>query len=374
MTRIVGAILVAFAIAAGASCDGTEDTAATTGAPPTAPASTSTTARPATTSTPTPPTATTVPVATTTSATPPTVPPATATTPTTATPPTSEPAPACDRADAIRLLDDALELARLAPGTAWTDDTAGVAFDARTDTAEVWASLQGFDCGLRLAQRTDAGAERLALAAWNDRRDALVIQATDAPTEPYAADAVFQLFIEQPYGEFLTDREVWAATMSGGESIVLAAHDTSIGWAAKSWQAEVPPFEDLPVTLDAERYGIDVLRAAGARNVSVAEPNPAGWDVGSLQLHTPWVLTAFAAVGVADTFDPSVPIVADGDTTFHEVAGVEVRVTTGEELPGIVLHEAGWRCDGHSWRLMSGDGSPAEILEFAGEIIRTACA
>jgi hypothetical protein len=91
-------------------------------------------------------------------------------------------------------------------------------------------------------------------------------------------------------------------------------------------------------------------------------------------MHTPWALPAFAGVGATETFDPMVPIVADGITTFHDVAGVEVRLTTGDELPGIVLHEAGWQCDGHSWRLMSGNGSPAEILEFATLIIETVCA
>ena len=133
-----------------------------------------------------------------------------------------------------------------------------------------------------------------------------------------------------------------------------------------------PGLEDLPVLFDVERYGIDTLRAAGARNVSLAETNP-GPNLGSLQLHTPWALTAFAGIGTTDSFDPSVPIVADGATTFHDVDGVTVRLTTGDELPGIVLHEGGWNCDGHSWRLMSGLGTPAEILEFATEIIRTAC-
>ena len=84
------------------------------------------------------------------------------------------------------------------------------------------------------------------------------------------------------------------------------------GLTAKAWQSEVPPFEDLPVTLESERYAIDALVAVGARIVSVAEPAPPGSPIGSIQFHTRMALSAFAMVGSADSFDPMVPIVADG--------------------------------------------------------------
>ena len=75
---------------------------------------------------------------------------------------------------------------------------------------------------------------KLELIAWNDVRHAFVVQATDAPTTPYAPTVVFQLFLEQPYGEWLVDQFVWAATMDGGESIIVGTHDASVALAAKS--------------------------------------------------------------------------------------------------------------------------------------------
>jgi hypothetical protein len=353
-----------------AACSGNPDAAPTTPAPATTSTTvSSTTSTPSTTSaTSTTSTTSNAPTPTTTDG------PAASSTSTTSSSTTSVvPAPVCDRAQAIAILDDTVESARLSPAGPWTDDTLGVVFDERTDTGEEYARLQGYDCGLRVAQRTDDGVERLALIAWNDRRHALVVQATAAPATPYGTDALFQLYIEQPYGEFIVDQFVWAATMAGGESIVVGSRDTSIALAAKSWQADVPPFDDLPVALDAERYGIDTLVAAGGRNVAVAEPAPVGWEIGSLMLATPWALPAFVAVGPAALLDPMVPIVADGDTTFHQIGNVTVRVTSGDELPGIVLHEAGWTCDDHAWRLMSGWGSPEEILEFATQVVTTAC-
>jgi hypothetical protein len=293
----------------------------------------------------------------------------TSTTSTTTT--TVAPEPDCDRDVAIDILDDTIALARLAAGDDWTEQTTGAAFDDRTNPADEFAARLAYDCALRLTQRVADGGERLALIAWNDRRHATVIQATDAPSESFRPDARFQLFIEQPFGEFLVDQFVWAATMEGGESIVLGTDDYSIAITAKSWQSAVPRFEDLPVTLDAERFAIDTLRAAGARNVSVAEPAPFGYPIGAIQFNTPWALNGFAAIGPVDSFDPMVPIVADGETTFHDVDGVEVRLTTGLEMEMFVLHEAGWRCGAYSWRLEATLGSPGELLEYAEILVRS---
>ena len=104
-----------------------------------------------------------------------------------------------------KILDDKIALARLSPGREWTDLTAGVAFDNRTNSADEYAARLAFECALRLAQTTDDGAERLALVAWNARRHAVVVQATDAPSEPFRRDARFQLYLEQPFGEFLVE-------------------------------------------------------------------------------------------------------------------------------------------------------------------------
>ncbi len=202
------------------------------------------------------------------------------------------------------------------------------------------------------------------MIGWNDLRHVAVIQATDAPTSPYGATIRFQLFLEQPYGEWLEDQFVWAATMAGGESIIVATHDASAALTAKAWQLEVPPFDDLPITLEVEQYAIDALRAVGARNVSIAEPAPPGSPIGSIQFHTPQSLIAFAAVGTVDSFDPMVPIVADGETSLRTIDGVEVRVSAGKEMGLFDLFETGWRCGDHAWRLTSGYGTPEELLEF----------
>lgn len=309
------------------------------------------------------PTSTTLPAV-------PTSPPQTTVAPTSAPPTVPDPA-ACDRRQAEQILDATIALARLVPGGDWTEQTDGVAFDDRTDTAEGFAGMVAYECVLRLAQRSQPGIERLALIGWNDLRHAAVIQATDTPTRPYGTTIRFQLFLEQPYGEWLEDQFVWAATMAGGESIIVATHDASTGLTAKAWQSAVPPFEDLPVTLDAEQYAIDALTAAGARNVSVAEPAAYGSPIGSIQFHTPNALIAFAAVGAVDAFDPMVPIVADGETILHTVDGVEVRVTAGKELGQFDLFEVGFRCGAYAWRLTSGYGTPDELFGFAESLLES---
>ena len=277
--------------------------------------------------------------------------------------------PGCEVEQAAAILDATVELARLSPGGPWSGDTDGVAFDERTDSAEGFAGMVAYECTLRLAQRTDTGAERLALIGWNELRHVLVIQANDPPTRPYRADVLFQLLLEQTYGEWLEDQFVWAATMVGGESIVIGTRDASTGLTAKSWQSEIPPFEDLPITLESEQFGIDALVTVGARNVSVAEPAPYGYPIGTLQLHTPMSLIAFAVVGPSDFFDPTVPIVPDGETTLHTVDGITIRLTTGRELGRTDLHETGWSCGDHAWRLYSSYGTPDELLEFTEMLV-----
>ena len=362
---------VAFAIVVAAACaDGSNNASPTT---PTTRATTTATAQPTTAATTTVTTAATTPPPTigptTTSTTAPdTMPPTSS-----ATVPTTDPPVVCDRSRATGLLDESIARARLDPGGGWSDDTDGVAFVDRTRTATEFADRLGYDCVLRVAQRLDDGHERLALIAWNDVRHALVLQATDAPPDGYRTGIVFQLFFEQPSGEWLIDQFAWAATMDGGETIVIDVDDTSTGLTAKSWQLQAPVFEDLPVTTDAERHGIDVLLASGARLVSVAEPASVGYEIGSIQFHTPLALPAIATVGPADLFDPAAPIVADGEHTHRDVGGVTMRVSTGEELPGIVLHEAGWQCDGYGWRITAGWGSPDEVADFAAQVITNSC-
>ena len=97
----------------------------------------------------------------------------------------------------------------------------------------------------------------------------------------------------------------------------------------------IVPRVPSPATVPAVCIGgidldnLPAVLAAGARNVSVAEPNPHGSEIGSLQLHTPWALPAFVGIAAAEVLDPMVPIVAAGDTTFHDVAGVEIPLSAG---------------------------------------------
>ena len=272
---------------------------------------------------------------------------------------------------AIAIVESTIALARLHPGGTWEPDGESTVFAERTnDPAEFGARL-AFDCAERLVQHRSDGAERLALVAWNDIRHAAVIQATDPPSDPYATAIRFQLFLEQPLGEWLEEGFVWAATLSGGESIVIDTHDYSTGVTAKSWQSFVPRFEDLPITLESEQFGIAALTAVGARNVSVAEPAPNGAAIGTVQFNTPLALGAFAVIGPTGSFDPMVPIVPDGESAFTTLDGVEIRSTAGKELGEFDLYETGWSCGDHEWRLYAGVGSRAELTEFTEVLVRS---
>lgn len=289
------------------------------------------------------------------------------TTPATSSTTTSTTTPLdCDVDRATEILDTAVALARLTPGGPWTtaDDSESM-FSTRTHDAATFTDRMAYDCGLRLAQGGDT--DRLALVAWNDHRSAYVIQAADAPSSPYAATIRFQLFIEQPFGEWLDDQFVWAATMADGESIVIGTDDDSVALTAKAWQSEVPPFDDLPVTIESEQHGIDALRAAGARNASVAEPAAYDSTIGTIQFRTPNALTVFAVIGAADAFDPAVPI-GVGESTTIDIGGVDVTVTDGVEI-GFDLYETGWVCGTHAWRLYTGYGSIDELTDFTRALI-----
>jgi len=194
-----------------------------------------------------------------------------------------------------------------------------------------------YDCGVRLVQGGDT--DRLALVVWNAHRHAFVIQAADAPSTSYGTAIRFQLFIEQPYGEWLQDQEVWAATMAGGESIVVGTSDDSTALTAKSWQSTVPAFDDLPITIESEGYGIEALVTAGARNAAVAEPASYDSTIGTIHFRTPYALTAYAVIGPVDSFDPAVPI-GVGATTASNIVGVDASITAGVEI-GFDLYETG---------------------------------
>lgn len=159
--KFLSAGLVAAVIVACGGDDDQDDTAATTTAPETTAPATTTTA---------PPTTTTTAPATTTTTT------STTTTTTAATTTTTEPAaPACDETPVLEAASARIALARLAPGGTWVVDDDPVAFDERTNDAEEFRDRLALDCSLRAVQRTDAGDERLLIAAWTGERRGYVV-------------------------------------------------------------------------------------------------------------------------------------------------------------------------------------------------------
>ncbi len=144
MRRTLASVLLVSVVIA-ASCSGDDDATVST--------SLATTSTPASTTTEQTSPSTAVTVAPTVA---PTVTAAQTSVPatTTTTPTTVPEGPDCDRDEAVQILDDTIELARLAPGGVWIDETEGVAFDGRTDTADGFAGMVAYECVVRLAQRT----------------------------------------------------------------------------------------------------------------------------------------------------------------------------------------------------------------------------
>lgn len=270
----------------------------------------------------------------------------------------------CDVDGMLAVVDDAVVAARLALGGGWALDGVTV-FDERTNDAEEFRDRLALDCRLRAVQRTDGG-DRLLLAAWTGERHAFVIQAADGPASPYVRDQNLQLLYEQPYGEWLEEQEMWAGTLAGGETVVVAVDDASLGAAAKAWQA-LPRWEDIPVTNESERYGIDVLIQAGGRNVSPAEPATIGSSLASIQFVTPLGLAAVAIVAPTGDFDVFAPIV-DGERATVDVAGTDVLVTTASP-ESYAVASVGWECGDHVWFIDSAWGTVDELVAWTGELI-----
>jgi hypothetical protein len=272
--------------------------------------------------------------------------------------------------DDLSFVDRTIAAARLEPGGPWSLDVDSAGFDARTHSADEFRYRTALDCGVRAVQYTDSGDERFVVGAWTGDRRAVVIQATDAPETPYVESIRFQLFIDQVDGEWIADDEVWAGTRDNGETIIVAAADTSAAVAAKSWWIDVPRFDDIDVTTATQRYGIDVLEAAGARNVSPAEPASVGSEIVALQFATPRGLLLIATVAPVGDFDPAAPYV-DGQRSIESIAGVDVTVTTGD--PGAyAVGSVGWVCGDHVWFIDSVWGSVVELSDWSAEVIAAA--
>ncbi len=267
-------------------------------------------------------------------------------------------------------IDEWSQAARLDPGGTWSEPAPGFAFDDRTHTAEEFRYRMGLDCMARLSQTTSSGDQRLLLAAWTGERVAWVLQATDVPSEPFRADQLVQLFLEQSRGEWLDDQSVWAGSLTSGDTMIVGALDTAFGVAAKSWWVEIPRFDDVEVTNAAERYAIDALVQAGARNVSVGESADFQSEIAAVQFITPLGLHLIATVAPPEWFDPSAAIV-QGEMVIEEIDGVEVYVTTA--VPeSYAVGSVGWECGEYVWFIDSAYGTVEELTGWAAQVIASA--
>jgi len=305
------------------------------------------------------------------------------TTTTEATTTTTE-APACAVDEVLAEADATVQLVGLAPGSEWTEATPGVAFAERTVSPEQYREDLALDCGAEMAQATDAGAERLLLAAWTGERIVFVLQATDAPSTPFQEAATFDLLLAQPRGQYFAGpyranrdiRTIWAATLGQGESIVIFAHDYSAGAAAKTWQEGFETSgDDEYVTLDSERYGMQKLRAAGARNVSIAELPEIGSPIGTLQFVTPLGLAVVTRVAPVGMIDPTTEW-HQRPVTSEEVEGVTVYLSVAgppDDLDALTydIAHATFDCGEWTWHVQIGFGTPEELMDWVRSFIPT---
>lgn len=219
-------------------------------------------------------------------------------------------------------------------------------------------------------QTTPGGGDRLVLAAWTGERRGWVVQASDLPSDPYRPEQRVQLFIDQPQGEWLVNQTLWAGSLTTGETVLVGTVDAPFAVAAKAWWAEVPRFDDLPVSNATEQYAIDTLVAAGARNVSVAEPSSFQSQMGAIQFVTPLGLHLVATVAPPDLFDPAAPIV-DGEMVVQPVDDTDVYVTTAAPA-SYAVGSVGWSCGEHVWFIDSAYGTVDELLDWAAQVIEAA--
>lgn len=273
--------------------------------------------------------------------------------------------------DVLTTVDRAIEAARLSIGEGWSVD-AESPFAGRAVDSAVMAENLGLDCGASAVQPGAIG-DRFVIATWTGPRLAFVVLADDQPIPPFRADATVTIITEDLEGEFIGDgQRLFGARLAEGATILIGHEDYSLGATAKSWQTAVPPPPDAETTIDAERHGIDALRAAGARNVSVAQPPEFQSDEGYVQFISPRGQIGVADVAPADSFDPMVPRYLDGPTRVETVGGIDLRITEpGPDAPpwaGVI--ELGFGCREWSWILEPpGNGSASELVEFAAELV-----
>jgi hypothetical protein len=291
--------------------------------------------------------------------------------------------PLCEPGEVLAVADEILVLVRLDAGGDWTLDGES-SFSERTADPVAYAALLGLDCGLAAVQRTDTGAERLLLAAWTGARIAFTVQATDGPSTPYERAAMWDVSIEHVPGEYFEgpfrpnrdDRTTWATTLEGGETMVVHARSYPAGPAAKDWLAGLGfPEPEEYVSLPAERFGIDSLRAAGARNVDVAELPETGSEIGYLQFVTPLGLVGETRVAPTGWID--VMTEWHGRPVSTERIG-EIEVYVSEAGPpddaDILTYDVAhisFECGDHAWQVITAYGTTEELRAFVVELVES---
>lgn len=268
---------------------------------------------------------------------------------------------------AIGALDEATASARLATvDDPWTTDVTGSLYVDAVVEPEAFAAALGFKCSLRVVQGVGSGFERLGLMAWTGERMGYVVLAIEQPSTPYEESVRFDLLFEQPWGEWVAD-DIWAVSISTGDSVVIGARDYFHGPVAKSFLIAFPEPPGATPEIPAEEYAIGALEDARMTNVGIAEPSDT--EVGSIAFTTPLGNVMIATVGPITVFDPSAGYLT-GDTAVTVVEGIGVQtVLPGPDQLGVA--DVSFVCGDYGWRIESSLGSPAEPLAVATDLIVT---
>lgn len=191
-----------------------------------------------------------------------------------------------------------------------------------------------------------------------------VVLALDHPTSAYEEAVRFDLLFEQPWGEWVAD-DVWAVTVSSGDTVIVGVNDYFIGAVAKSFLVAFPEPPGAAPEIPAEEYAIAGLEDARMTNVGIAEPSDT--DVASIAFTTPLGNVMIATVGPTTRFDPFIGYLT-GESTLTVVAGIEVETTlAGPDQFGVA--DVAFVCDEYGWRIESSLGSPDEPLDVVVDLI-----
>lgn len=273
----------------------------------------------------------------------------------------------CDDTVALAALDDGVAMARLDDtGATWITDPADSAYADAVVEPESFARSFGFRCSYRGFQAVGTDHERIGLAAWTGERIAFVVMARDAPAVAYDESIRFDLLFEQPWGEWVTE-DVWAVTISSGDTVIIGARDFFHGPVAKSYLVAFPEPPGAPPEIPAERYAIAALEAAGMVNVGIAEPSDT--EVAAIVFTTTLGNPMIATVGPGVAFDPFVGYLS-GERSVMVIDGIEVQTTrAGHDQVGVA--DIAFECGAFGWRLEAAVGTPDEPLDVARSLIAT---